>query len=260
MSVWLYDHQWPAVESYLEAKGTILVPIGSTEQHGPHLPLGTDALEAISVTEGVAERMDLLATPPIWYGDARHHLGYPGTVALRPETVLHVLRDVYDSLAHHGFENVITINGHRRANMPAIEIATKRARERHPDVLFAGADLVQIAVSDHMELMEGDVEDGNHGGEFETSFIMAQYPDLVDEDAFEPSLGEPSGRRTTRSTIDHRDTLRVASSWQDQVRQREESDHPGHKGDPTKASVEKGTEIRERMIQSVVEFIEDLDE
>lgn len=257
MDVWMQDRTWPEIEAYLVERQTVLLPVGSTEQHGPHLPLGTDTIEAISVAEGVAERLDLLVAPPLWFGDARSHLAYPGTVALRPETMLDVLKDIYDSLAFHGFERVITVNGHRRANVPAIKLAAKQAKETNPEVEYVLADLVQIAVSDHEELMDGSPEDGTHAGEFETSFVMTEKPDLVREEEFEPQVGKPVSDRVTRSALDKQDTLQTASSWQENAAKREES-HPGHRGDPTQASAEKGAELREAMIESVVEFVEDI--
>lgn len=85
---------------------TAVVMIGSTEQHGPHLPLGVDGYEAIGIAEGLAEQVDLLVAPPIWYGDADHHLAFPGTFSLSSETVIAVLKDVYQSLLHFRWEVV----------------------------------------------------------------------------------------------------------------------------------------------------------
>lgn len=256
MSVWLQDHTWPEIESYLSDEGTVLLPIGSTEQHGPHLPLGTDALEAVSVAEGVAEALDLLVAPPIWYGDARHHLAYPGTLALRPKTVIALLEDLYASFAFHGFDRVVTINGHRRANVAVIENAMSTAKEANPAVDFALADLVRVAVTAHKELRDGHPEDGTHGGEFETSFMLSEYPDLVHEAEFEPSTGRPDSESLTRSAIDKHDTLKTASSWQGSAEKKAEG-HPGHRGDPTLATAEKGEELRAAMIATIVQFVED---
>lgn len=255
----LEEMRWPEVEEYLEDDGTILLPVGSTEQHGPHLPLGTDIFQPVSVAEGVADELDVLVAPPLWYGDARHHLAYPGTMALRPETMICVLRDLYDSLAFHGFDTVVTINGHRTANVPAVENAMKRAKEDHPDVTFALADLIEVAASTHVDLRDGKPKDGNHGGEFETSFMLAEHPDLVDESEFAPSEEEPLPAHASRDLVDRTDILRIASSWQDAQARRETSDHPGHLGDPTKATAEKGTELREEMIANVAAFIEDVE-
>ena len=256
MSVWLQDHTWPEIESELVDEATLLLPIGSTEQHGPHLPLGTDAMEAISVAEGVAEELDLLVAPPIWYGDARHHLAYPGTLALRPKTVIAVLEDLYDSAAFHGFDRVVTINGHRRANVPVIDNAMSTAKEAHPEVDYVLADLVQVAVTAHKKLMDGHPEDGTHGGEFETSFMLAEYPDLVREAAFEPSTGRPFSESVTRSSVDKHNTVKTVSSWQGSAEKKAEG-HPGHRGDPTLASAEKGAELRAAMIATICAYVED---
>lgn len=256
----LEEMQWPAVAEYLEDNGTILLPIGSTEQHGPHLPLGTDIFQPMSVAEGVADELDVLVAPPLWYGDARHHLAYPGTMALRPETMIHVLRDLYDSLAFHGFDTVVTINGHRTANIPAVENAMKQAKEDHPDITFAVADLIEVAASTHEELRDGEPEDGNHGGEFETSFMLAEHSELVDESEFAPSEEESLPQQTSRDLVARTDILRTASNWQDAQARRENFDHQGHQGDPTKATAEKGTELRTAMIENIVAFIEDVEE
>lgn len=144
--------------------------------------------------------------------ETRHHLAYPSTMALRPETMIRVLRDLCDSLASHGFDTVVTINGHRTANVPAVESAVKRAKEDHPDVTFVLADLIEVAASTHVDLRDGDPEDGNHGGEFETSFMLAELPDLVDESEFTPSEEELLPAHTSRDLVGRTDVLRTATS------------------------------------------------
>ena len=78
--MYLADHTWPELGDALAPGSVALVPLGSTEQHGPHLPLGVDGYQARDLAEGIAREADVLAAPPIWYGDADHHLGFPGTV------------------------------------------------------------------------------------------------------------------------------------------------------------------------------------
>lgn len=254
-SVWLQDHSWPEVETHLaETDHPIaIVPIGSTEQHGTHLPLGVDAIQAIEVAEGIAERAGVLSAPPIWYGDANHHLAFPGTVSLSSETVIAVLKDVYASLLHHGFENIITINGHRLANLPAIQIASKQTKEDHPGSFLAAIDLVRIGVRIHNELREGDPEAGMHGGEFETSFIMYTHPELVDEEKFEPQIHGGWTRFTSNNYTAMDDSVIVASAAHDWG-----EEDLGHHGDPNHASAEKGEALYEGIVENGVEFIEDL--
>jgi len=254
-SVRLQDHTWRDVEAHVADADhpTVLVPIGSTEQHGPHLPLGVDAFQAAEVAHGIAEAADVLAAPLIPYGDADHHMRYPGTVSLSSDTVVAVLEDVYESLLEAGFENVITVNGHRLANLAAIELAGESVKEEHPGSFFATVDIVRIAVDAHDRLRDGDPEDGMHGGEFETSFMLFTHGDLVREDAIEPAVEERWTRFTSDDFTRLDDRVEVPSASHDPA-----PDAPGHRGDPTHASAAKGEALYDAMIDNAVEFIEDL--
>ena len=103
---------WPEVESYLEHCKGVIIPLGSTEQHGPTGAIGTDALTAEAIALNVGQRTGVLVTPAQAFGMAEHHLGFAGTMSLQPATLLAVLHDLVLSLARHGFERVFVINGH----------------------------------------------------------------------------------------------------------------------------------------------------
>lgn len=253
----LNERTWQDVERYVEDRPspTVIVPIGSTEQHGPHLPLGVDAMQAETLGEAIAERADALVAPTIPYGDADHHLGFPGTISLSTETTTAVLVDVYESLLGHGFRNIITINGHRVANLTAIDTATKQVAADHPEAFFGTIDPLRFGVEIHTELRDGDPEDGMHGGEFETSFMQFHYPDLVREDEFEPETGETFSEHLTNNLVGNDDRVLTPSTGHDP-----EEGHLGHVGDPTHASPEKGQALSERLIEDGVAFIEALRE
>ncbi|TKX69252.1 creatininase family protein [Halorubrum sp. SP9] len=251
----LEELRWPEVEQYLTEHElpTVIVPIGSTEQHGTHLPLAVDAFQARDLAEEIAVAADALTAPLIPYGDANHHLGFPGTVSLSTETVVSVLSDVYASLAGHGFENIVTVNGHRIANLEAIETAMQRSKEQHPEVSFAAIDPLRLGVSIHQRLRDGDPEDGMHGGEFETSFMLARYPELVAEDEFEKESPE-TGPYQSLNLVGNNDRVLTPSTAHSP-----ENGDLGHVGDPTLASAEKGEELWATLVADAADFIEALE-
>lgn len=103
---------WPEVESYLEKSTGIILPIGSTEQHGPTGLIGTDALTAEVIGRQLGEDLDAMVAPTISVGMAQHHMAFAGSVTLRPSTLILVVRDIVLSLARHGFDKFFFVNGH----------------------------------------------------------------------------------------------------------------------------------------------------
>jgi creatinine amidohydrolase len=179
-SVWMQELTWQEVDDYLKRDTIAIVPVGSTEQHGPAGVLGVDSYAAITLAEDTAQRNDVLCAPPIWYGDSLHHTGFPGTISLSPDTLTLVIRDVCSSLVKQGFDRIIVINGHKGTNLPPI---TSALRVLHEGVgahaLFAIADPLHLARS-----IAGDIKETNehHSGELELSHVLYRYPGLIRED------------------------------------------------------------------------------
>ncbi|SDG70240.1 creatininase family protein [Roseospirillum parvum] len=113
---------WPEVEAYLATCTGIVVPIGSTEQHGPNGLIGTDALCAEAVARGVGEATGALVAPTLSIGMAEHHMAFPGTITLKPSTLVALIGDVVGALAEHGFDRFLFVNGHG-GNIPSLNAA-----------------------------------------------------------------------------------------------------------------------------------------
>ncbi|MGH3097572.1 MAG: creatininase family protein [Streptosporangiales bacterium] len=178
--VWMQDLTWQEVEEHLERDSTVLIPVGSTEQHGPAGVLGVDSYVAITIAEDVAQRTGVLCAPPIWYGDSAHHAAFPGTVTIRPETLGALVRDVCTSLARHGFDKMVLINGHKGSNLPALVASARYLHEDTlPGVMLAVADPLHLARSVAPQIKETNE---HHAGELELSHIHYRYPDLIRTD------------------------------------------------------------------------------
>ncbi len=156
-----------------------LVPVGSTEQHGPHAPLGTDALAATAVAEAAADRRDdLLVAPTVPVGVAEEHRGFAGTLWVSPDTFRAYVREVIESLAHHGVERVVAVNGHGGNAAALRETCARVTRDGTayavPFTWFDAVDPADLGA-------DADVGMG-HGGAVETSLVRHVAPDLVRED------------------------------------------------------------------------------
>lgn len=166
---------WPDVEAYLTRDDRIILPVGSTEQHGRHLPLGTDALVAASLADRVSRASGVVAAPVLPAGMAMHHLAFPGSIALKPGTLTAVVTDVVESLYGHGFRRFLIINGHG-GNIASIDSALP--------VLMTRPDLF-IKVSNWWKeepvaaIARQAFGGSGHSSADETSAVLALRPELV---------------------------------------------------------------------------------
>ncbi len=197
---------WPEVESYLKHSQGIIVPIGSTEQHGPNGMLGTDAICPETVAFGVAESIEVLVAPTLAFGQAHHHLGFAGTIALRPSTLMAVLVDVVRSLYRQGFRYIYFLNGHG-GNVATV---TAAFQEIYAQSTFGDAELSNLhlqlrnwymaeSVGKISEELFGNQE-GSHATPSEVSLTYYAYPNEVKDAQMSPTLA-PTG--TIRDADDY---------------------------------------------------------
>lgn len=189
---------WPEVERYLEGSTGVVVPVGATEQHGPTGLVGTDAICAETLAWGVGEATGALVAPTLAVGMSEHHMAFPGTVTLRPSTLLLVVRDVLLSLARHGFRRVFVVNGHG-GNTPSLQAA---CFEAYGDAapLLGGADLRCRVVSwwecAAAARLAGELfgdREGHHASPSEVSLAARAYPEHLHRGDFPPELPPSTG-------------------------------------------------------------------
>lgn len=178
-NVWLQNLSWEDVkQKTIASQGTIILPIGSTEQHGTHLPVGTDTMVATAIAEAAATKAGVLVAPPLWFGWSPHHLVLPGTISIRAEVLIEVAYDMIESLFTHGFDKFILLNGHRIVNVAWMQIAGERAK-RKLGVKVAIFDPAYMSKEFTADTDWGEV---GHAEEIEGSHMWYCYPDLVKMD------------------------------------------------------------------------------
>lgn len=187
---------WPDIERYLEASDAILVPIGSTEQHGPTGLIGTDAICPERIGEGMAEHGALVA-PTLSIGMAQHHLGFPGSIALRPSTLIAVIDDVVSSLAATGFRRILFLNGHG-GNIATVHAAFSEIWSRasyrcesSPLALKLINWFMLPSVRQLSKDLYGDAE-GSHATPSEVALTWFAYPEAQRNADLEPQIA-PDG-------------------------------------------------------------------
>jgi len=180
----LADLAYPDIQAYLKACDLIMVPMASTEQHGPHLPLSTDTVTALEVAGRVAKINNMLHTPVVWTGYSPQHMAGAGegrgTITVRSSTLQALLYDIARSLIHHGFNKIVFVNGHG-SNVKVIDPVLRKIRYD----TGAMVGFCMPYMERYVGLMEGLMENpkdetpGWHASELETSQMLAHDPKLV---------------------------------------------------------------------------------
>ena len=178
----LSELTWQEVGA-LSREMVVLVPTGSLEQHGPHLPLFTDSLIATAVAQGVERNLqeDVLLTPTLWMGASGHHLAFPGTISASFEAYEGAITSLVESLLPHGFRKFYFLNGHG-GNTEPNGVALRKLKARYGNALFGHLGYFALITEEIASVLEGPAKDMRHACEAEASLIMHLHPDLVRRD------------------------------------------------------------------------------
>src|SRR5665647_346025 len=178
---------WVEVEQALTHTDAVIIPLGSIEQHGRHLPLGTDTYEAVETAKLIAQKADVLVAPVVIAGLSSHHMGFPGTIALSPETFEAVVFETAQSLIRHGFRKILIFNGHGGNNVSVANVIQK-INQTTRAVAF---DLGRVEIARKEPLYPPILWDV-HAGVEETSMMLYLAGSLVDmSKAVNPKLSFP---------------------------------------------------------------------
>jgi creatinine amidohydrolase len=179
----LSELSWPQVEQAAARKGsTVLWPLGSTEQHGPHLPLNTDALFADRVADAVLARLPLelpiWRLPTQWLGFSHEHRGFAGTLSLPPQVLLELVQAVGEDLAAAGFQRLLLFNAHG-GQIALLEVAARSLHASRPHLAVLPCFLWRGAENLGALIPEPERSAGLHAGLAETSLMLHLGPDQV---------------------------------------------------------------------------------
>ena len=237
----------------------VMIPVGALEQHGNQCPLGTDEIIAEGTARRIKEALDreipdypMLIFPLIPVGLSTEHINFCGSVTLKPDTFYHVLYDICKGLAHHGFKKIAILNCHG-GNSPIIQVLSRELRSELGIAVF----IINCGVFFGNQAVKDTVTPGNvwdfHGGEMETSMVMAVDESLVKLELSE--AGEPTAFEKTRALKPYGP---VSIGWVSEDWKTKDGSPIGIGGDPSGANAEKGRIILETSARELVPGLLDI--
>lgn len=234
---------WPEVRAEIDGgRDTVVVAFGATEQHGPHMPLGTDAMIGDRLARDLADRLEAFVAPTVRVGCSAHHVGFAGTMSVADETFHALVGDLVRSLAAGGFRRIVLVPTHG-GNFGPLAAAVEQLGDVdgvRVDALTDLSVLFQVALLGQEEHGVPVNEGGLHAGEWETSLMLALRPELVRMERAEAGF-----------TGDVQDAIGTLFR-EDGVASLSEN---GVLGDPTRASIEHGRRYWDRAVELALESL-----
>jgi creatinine amidohydrolase len=233
------DLTQPEIAAQFKRHPLVILPCGSVEQHGPHLPTGTDTFAANVIAHAVAERMDGLVLPCTPLGVTPMHMPFEGTLTLTPDTFIRVVTEACASTAQHGAKYLMILNWHE-GNIPSLAIAAENLHRTH------GMTVLTVQACYVAADMYGAECNGlTHGGEIEALAVLAHRPDTVHLDRIDYSSDHSHGRKM--------DKLRRTSSYQPVLTDVRCIAPTGWYGSPEKATEERGKAMLAKIADAIAQ-------
>ena len=244
---YLYQHHtWPELGEIARRQPVVVLPIGSVEDHGPHLPLDTDNFLIWTICEEAARRAagDILLMPIIPFGYETHHMDFHGTIDIEIEHLLHFVLDVTKSVAHHGFRRILIADGHG-SNMPILDLVARRTI-LETEALCAPFLWPALALKEIRQLRESPRSGMSHACELETSVYLYLDGERVQMDKARKEMNLPPSDFIWNDLTDP-GPVRMMDYWT-------RFSKSGINGDPTLATAAKGKVIFETVVNNFVKF------
>lgn len=254
------DLTWLEVKRIVAENRVVLIPVGSTEQHGPHLPLKVDWLCPTEICVEAAQRIpaDVVVMPSVNYGFQEHALSFPGTISISEQNYIGFVFDICRSLIHHGFRKMIIVNGHG-SNLPYLDVASRRVNNTYRDAyccVVAWWDLIFRGPykEEMMKLRESEFPGGMaHACELETSLMLKLAPELVHMEKAVKSM--PRHDRFIFNDLMLGGRMSDGPVVFAGITGRGGYPPEGVTGDPTVATKEKGEKWFHAAVDTLVEFV-----
>jgi len=228
----------PEAESRFKDSRFVVMAPGSIEQHGPHLPLGTDAFAADAIAEEVARKMDTVLVPLPLVGVSPYHLSWAGSLSLQPQTMIAVIEDICEALSNHGVGKALFVNWHE-GNTPTLRLAGDSVQRKFKiRVVIAESHIIT-------NKLFGERAQLTHAGNMETAAVLMYDPSLVDMTKAVNPTPQTEGDEG-HAIFRQRDVFPIMSDFHEVAK-------TGWYGKPEEATIELANEIREKVSDYIVE-------
>ena len=240
---------WPEVKKLKLANKVVVLPLGSFEQHGPHLPFTTDTDLVTAVARGLERKRPAktLCLPTLWPGHSTHHLFFPGTLSVSQMPYIQLVIEICRSIVNFGAKNVFLLNGHGGNDIP-VRAALRELKTEFPKVKFVFASYWTLAAASIKEIRESETGGLGHACELETSMMLHLHPDRV------------KLRLAKRAGPKHKDPYRKADMLYGRpvyfVNEFHEVTNTGTIGHPELATSAKGKRFFESIVKDVTAFVD----
>jgi len=242
------DMTWEDLDKARDNNSIVIIPVGSTEQHGPHLPVGTDTFLVYQIVKDSVKKIsqqNIIYTSPVWTGLSPYHMDFNGTITIDLKLLIDYITAICQCISKHGFKKILFLNGHGgNINiLKSISIELKSKYNIRP-VFMSYWDPVIDFIQKWRESEPGGID---HACEMETSLMLYKFNNLVKKEKIKKSIFFPKSKYLAEDLI----IGGIASAPADVI----EINNTGVFGDPTLASEKKGEELYTKIVDAFCEFL-----